>query len=387
MEGKVSDGKAIQLMSKLWSSSEWKDKLMYLCAPELVDVSFLALPHKTRTSSIVKYLGELSMADQLALSCLTDVLPMKMESKYLLNYLITRLSSKYANIQVETQKHQMKHLTNFLEKVDSTKIIYEWQENRKIKELKEEIEAKVCEITYRNEAEIKDRWIFKYVQAQKERNKYKSMLNRCLHTIYENRFTKATLNVIYDKVIDCIQSFNYIAKRIYCYGGARMKKWTNITQRKLNRLEKYVKGKLIGFNYQEELDILQKYNLEEQGLLWSSLAREMISQNPKLEAIYNKLDLQQKYSAMQLAVRNTQNLKNINEIKLQIKANISENMKLLQSSTETSEPSLNINLSAIKAENEEWEEVEEEESEIDTTNHEKTRYYKDIFKRNPPGQK
>jgi len=382
MEGKVSEGsKAMNLMLKLWSTSVWKDKICKLITETTVDDSFLCMNHNDRVSHISQCLNELSIADRLALTCLADIIPMRIESKIILNYLIQRLKPDWKDAQVELLKKQNECLAMVINGIDSSKLVYQWEETKKAKELKEEFEAKIAEITKRNNAEIKFKWIAKYAQAREERNNYKSMLSRCLHTIYENRYTKATLNRIYDLTAETTETFSVLAQKLFAFSGPRIKKWTNMTKNKLKKLMNFITDKLKGFLLQEELNNIQKYHLEEQGILWSNIAREEMKKIPKAEKIYQSLSLEQQYDAMKMLCKGTQEVDSIHEIRLQIKSNINSSIKMLTNSTSSETSSLNLNLSAIKAQedDEEWEEMEEEE-EINTTDHEKTQYLKKIFK-------
>jgi hypothetical protein len=146
----------------------------------------------------------------------------------------------------------------------------------------------------------------------------------------------------------------------------------------LNKLGKYIKDKHSGFILQEELTMLESMNLKEQGLQWSGIAATIIYKDEKLKKIYEKLDLNAKYQGMKMILAGTQELETIQEIRLKIKSNIKENMKLLSSTSSTSSLP-NINLSAIQNDEEEWEEMEEEED-LNQTNHSRTRKLMQAFK-------
>ena len=364
MEGKVSESKALSLINKFWNASEWKSKLEFVPVRQYVSDSFLADPAKTRTDSILKHLTHHSKVDALIIQCITSVLPMKRETSYILNYLIDRLSSKWYARQVEKYKTQIDQLSKVIQQIESTKIIQEWDLMVASKKLIHEFETEFLEIQEKFNASIKSQWIAKYLDARKERNNYKSMLNRLLKSIYQNKETKATYHIINEKIAEIWIPFNYICKRIFTYGNPRLKKWTNICKTKLNKLTTMMKNKIHGFLLQEELDAIQKFHLEEQGLLWAGLAKEIIEQNEQLNKIYNNLSLENKYTAMKMITNETQNLKNVKEIESKIKENIKINMKLLDSSTSSMS---NLNLSALdQLDDQEWDEYEEYEEEINT---------------------
>jgi hypothetical protein len=379
MEGSQSgQAKILKVVEKNWLSSEWKSKIQWLIAEQVFDDSFLTLAYKKRGEKALEMARGFQKKDVLCMWILGELLPVKKESLYVLNYLHYRLNPTFANFENKMLQQKVNTLTYAINNLDGQELIQAGSYRYHALKIAKELEFKVLKLDELQHEKVSGKLLRMYTEARAERNNYKSMLNKSLHVIYENRFTKGMLHKMMEMLETVKIRWSYIAPYLFTRRNKRVKRNGNMFKNALNKLGKYIKDKHSGFILQEELTMLESMNLKEQGLQWSGIAATIIYKDEKLKKIYEKLDLNAKYQGMKMILAGTQELETIQEIRLKIKSNIKENMKLLSSTSSTSSLP-NINLSAIQNDEEEWEEMEEEED-LNQTNHSRTRKLMQAFK-------
>lgn len=378
MEGSQSgQAKVLKLVEKNWLSSEWKSKIQWLIAEQIYDESFLTLTYKKRGEKVLEKSRGFQKKDVLCLWILGELLPVKKETLYILNYLHYRLNPDFANFENKILQQKVNTLTYAINNLDGQELIQAGSYRYHAQNVTKELESKLVQIEEMHLEKVSGKLLRMYTEARAERNNYKSMLNKSLHVIYENRFTKGMLHKMMEMLETIKIRWSYLAPYLFTRRNKRVLRNGNMFKNALNKLGEYIKAKHSGFILQEELTMLESMHLKEQGLQWSGMAAEIIFKDPKLKKIYEGLDLNAKYQGMKMILSGTQELETIQEIRLKIKSNIKENMKLLSSTSSTSSLP-NINLSAIQNEDE-WEEIEEDED-LNQTNHSKTRKLIQAFK-------
>lgn len=378
MEGSQSgQAKLMKLVEKNWLSSEWKSKVQWLIAEQTYDESFLALTYKKRGEKVLEKSRSFQKKDCLCLWMLGELLPVKKETLYILNYLHYRLNPSFANFENKLLKQQVNTLSYAINNLDGKELIQAGSYRYHAQNIAEELETKLVQVEELHLEKVSGKLLRMYTEAKTERNNYKSMLNKSLHVIYENRFTKGMLHKMMEMLETIKIRWSFLAPYLFTRRNKRILRNANMFKNALNKLGEYIKLKHSGFILQEELTQLESMHLKEQGLQWSGLAADIILKDPKLKKIYESLDLSAKYQGMKMILSGTQELETIQEIRLKIKSNIKSNMKLLSSTSSTSSLP-NINLSAIP--DDEWEEIEEEDEDSNQTNHSRTRKLIQAFK-------
>jgi hypothetical protein len=378
MEGTPSgQAKVLNLIEKNWLSSEWKSKIQWLIAEQIYDDSFLTLTYKKRGEKVLEKSRGFQKKDCLCLWILGELLPMKKETLYVLNYLHYRLNPTFANFENKLLQQKVNTLAYAINNLDGKELIQAGSYRYHAQNVAKELEEKLIQVEEMHLEKVSGKLLRMYTETKEERNNYKSMLNKSLHVIYENKFTKGMLHKMMEMMETIKIRWSHLAPYLFTRRDKRILRNGNMLKSSINKLGNYIKAKHSGFILQEELTMLESMHIKEQGLQWSGIAADIILKDPKLKKMYESLDLNAKYQGMKMILQGTQELETIQEIRLKIKSNIKENVKLL-SSTSSSSSLPNINLSAIQND-EEWEEVEEEED-LNQTNHSKTRKLIQAFK-------
>lgn len=327
--------------------------------------AFFQIPKAERVKYFQDQLVNIKGLDRLCMNLLLENLPFTVETPYLIYYLIRRLqpgalstieNQALNNLNVINNVDYLKQLQTIakLEAIDEDLLenTIIWQANKKFRK---QIEATMDEEMSKFMAEQRGNWLKKYTELKNQNNELIRDNKRHLRTIQTQLpsqiFCKALL-IRFDKIQE---SLNNVLAYIFSGHNGPMKMYANILRRGLKKIQFLITQKSKNIKIEEEkIDEATIKQMKEDGSYWHPKIYEKIQQNETYLKLYNKLDIPTRLHVMNMIATNVPKLHYYWDYDAYFEKKIDTVYKE------------NINLITSQSSNEEgeWEEIDENEENV-----------------------
>ena len=334
--------------------------------------AFFQLPKDERAAYFQDQLVNINGLDRLCMNLLLKNLPFVIETPYIIHYLIRRLQpGSLSTIESQAlQKYDIVNNVDYLKQLQTIArleaIDEELLENTIIwkanKRFRKQIEEQMDEQMNKFMAEQRGNWMKKYCDIKEQYNVLKKENQRHLKTIQTQLPSQIFCKALLTRFDRIHEPLNQIIAYIFSGHNGIMKMYANMLSRRLKKIEKIITLKSRNIKIEEEkVDEATIKQMKEDGSYWYPKIYEIIRQNSEYLKIYNKLEPTVRLQVMNLIATKTPHMHNYLEydeyFTKKIDTVYKENINLLTSQT---------------TEEDEWEEIGDEEEElnepqIDTT--------------------
>ena len=365
-----SDDKTNALCWKLLNADKQNMVLVQYLLPSAIDIQvFLHKSSADRSTMVKPFLENQNIAtlDRMVLTCLAKLLPTRIESAVIINYLIKRLKPNTLNtketiidsqmnmikdIELIKQIKELANVKNLTDELLTKSIVFESTER-----VRNQIDLKIDEYMRQFMGEQRDCWLNRINEVNDERKRYKKLLKQALKSIITNRHTKAFCSVINTKYWMINDKLEILLKYCFAYGNRFMKKTANILKRRWKQLNTIIYNKSIGIKVVEEEELLEVEEAKKDGSFWYPTIWKKIQDKKEWREAFSKIPLIQQPKVMKLFVEDMPKMEYLQEIHEYLDKKMEEvyakNINML-ATTESEKQ--------IENEEEEYEEIDEEEA-------------------------
>jgi len=365
-----SDDKTNSLCWKLLNADKQNMTLVQYLLPSAIDIQvFLHKNSIDRTTMVKPFLENQNIAtlDKMVLTCLTKLLPTRIESPLLINYLIKRLKpntlttretivdsqmNMLKDIELIKQVKELANIENLTEELITKSVVFESTER-----IRNQIDLKIDEYMKQFMGEQRDCWLNRVNEINDERKRYRKLLKQALKSIITNRHTKAFCSLMNTKYWMINEKLEILLKHCFTYGNRFLKKTANILRRRWKQLNTIIYNKSLGIKIVEEEELLNLEEAKKDGSFWYPTIWNKIQQKKEWKLAFDKIPLNQQPMVMKLFVEDMPKLQYIQEIHKYLDNKMEEvyakNINML-ATTETEKQ--------LDNEEEEFEEIDEEEA-------------------------
>ena len=370
-----SDDKTTRLCWKLLNTDKANMNLMMYLKSSVMNIkTFLHKNAIERVSMVKPFLenNKLITLDKMVLTCLTKLLPTRIESAFIIEYFLTRLKPT----TLTTRENLAKEKLNMLKNVE---LIKQMSELAKVPELteqyienaildnatkrfKEQIDLKIQSCMKQFMSEQRESWLNRINELNDEKNKYRKLAKQAIRAIKTNRYTKAFYSCLNKKWWPIEAKLSIILKKCFRYGNRFTKKTANMCRRRWNYLNKLINNKIKGIYIEEEEIELKAEEAKKDKTIWHPTIWKKIQEKPNWKEAFEKILLYYQPKIMKIFVEDMPKMHYIQEyhdyLDKKMEEIYSKNINLLATTTEDTKE-LDDDLEELKNENEEWEEIDE----------------------------
>lgn len=311
---------------------------------------------------------QIATLDKMVITCLTKLLPTRIETPLLINYLIKRFRPNTLNTKETIVEEKMKMLDdiefikqvkelanteNLTEELLSKSVAFESTER-----IRNQIDLKIDEYMKQFMGEQRSCWLNRVNELNDEKNRYRKLLKQALRSIALNRHTKAFCSLINCRYWMINEKLDTILKYCFVNGNRFIKKIANMLKRRWTQLKKILEDKMNGIKIVEEDEIINTEEAKKDGSIWYPAIWEKIQKKPEWKQTFEKIPLIQQPKVMKMFVEDMPKMEYIQDIYKYLDKKMEEvyknNKYLLTTSSSDKQ---------IKDSEDEYEEIEEEEAE------------------------
>ena len=299
--------------------------MMYLKSSVINIQTFLHKNALERVSMVKPFLenNKLSTLDKMVVTCLTKLLPTRIESAYIIEFLLTRLQPT----TLTTREILAQEKLNLLKDVE---LIKQMSELAKVPELteqyienailddatkrfKEQIDMKIQSYMSHFMSEQRESWLNRINELNDEKNRYKKLAKQALRSIMLNRHTKAFCSCLNRQWWSIETKLSIILKDCFTYGNRFMKKTANMCRRRWNYLNKLINNKMKGIQIEEEEIELKAEEARKDKSIWYPTIWKKIQEKQKWKEAFDKIPLHCQPKIMKMFVEDMPKLTYVNE--------------------------------------------------------------------------
>ena len=321
-----SDDKTIRLCWKLLNTDKSNLNLMMYLKSSAIDIqTFLHKNALDRASMVKPFLenNKLSTLDRMVVTCLTKLLPTRIESAFLIEFLLTRLQPN----ALTTREILAEEKLNMLKDV---KLIKQMSELAKVPELteqyienailddatkrfKEQIDMKIQSYMNQFKSEQRESWLNRINELNDEKNRYKKLAKQALRSIRIKRHTKAFCSCLNRQWWSIEEKLSIILKDCFVYGNRFMKKTANMCRRRWNHLNMLINNKMKGIQIEEEEIELKAEEARKDKSIWYPTIWKKIQEKLNWKEAFERIPFHYQPKIMKMFVEDNPKLEYVSE--------------------------------------------------------------------------
>lgn len=321
-----SDDRTIKLCWSLLKSDQSNMNLIQYIASSAIDIQvFLHKNSKDRVQMVKPFLEnrKIDVIDSMVLTCLTKLLPTRIETPFLISYFINRLTPErittkeqivdqkmklLEDIELIKQVKELANVENLTEEYIETAIVHDAS-----KRFMNQIDFKINDYMKQFMGEQRDSWLNRINEVNAKKNHFKKLSQKALKTIAMNTNTKIFCSMLIRHWWNMEKQLSKLLKHCFVYGNRYMKKIANMTRRRWIKLREIIENKRKGIKMAEEEEELNAEEAKKDGSIWYPTIWSKIQAKPEWKQTFEKIPLIQQPNVMKMFVEDMPKFEYIQE--------------------------------------------------------------------------